>query len=189
MKIYPLPKKIFIIAFCCLLFSGELQARKLNLKFGFFNVSAKTSSSSGNLNAVGAYNVSLHQEIQDNLEAVIGYSVLMSKTIGGDLGFGLDIGMNYFPFSRLRPQKTELGNASVYINELWRPYVGLNFSERRFQSVEANYAGFGISLGTERQLEQNDYSLVFEFKYTSFEGTSSATANEIILFTGISMPF
>lgn len=191
MKIFLSRKKIgtYLLGLSLLLVSEGLHARKLNMKFGFFDVSAKTSVKKGNLNAVGAYNVSLTQAIRDNLEASIGYTLMMSKTVGGDLGFGLDIGLNYYPFSRITPQKTELKSASIYIEELWRPYIGVGFTERRFQSVESNYAGFSVSFGTERQLEVEDYSLILELKYSSLGGTSSSTATELTVMSGLSIPF
>lgn len=179
-----------VLSFCLSIgFGIYAEARKFNVTMGYFNVSAKTETADGSLNNLGAYNFTFTQTMNDQLEAVLGYTVLMSNVVGGDLSFGLDLGLRYFPLTRLRPQQTEMKTASVFISEIWRPYVGVGFSERRFQSVEANYAGFGITLGTERQLEIENYSLLIELRYTSFSGSSSASADEIILSTGISVPF
>lgn len=185
-----MPPKYQNLCLCFLLcLSLPAQARKFNVKFGAFDITAKTSEQSGNLSNLGAYALSFQQELGDQLEASFGYSVMMSEVVGGDLAFGLDIGLNYFPFSFLRGKKTATSQFTLSQKELWRPYIGVNFSERRFQSVESNYAGFGLSIGTERQLNYQNYALLIEFRYTSFNGTQTATATEMNFFTGLSIPF
>lgn len=185
-----LKKLIFSLTSLCLVgYTPASEARKLNLKAGLFNVEAKTSGESGSLSGLGYYQVSMQQAIHSQWEASIGYSLIMSRTIGGDLGFGLDIGLNYFPITRLKSQMSSTKNLSIVIEEIWRPFLSLGFLERRFQSVEANYAGFSVGVGAERQIDGSKSSLIFDFKYSSLSGSGDSEASELNLSCGISVPF
>lgn len=164
-------------------------AGKLDLLAGYFDLTAKVGSNEGQVSTFGAYKISYATELfTDNLELELGYTLLMSNTVGGDLAYGIEAAMVYFPFT---PSSTYIGkseNASLSINPLWRPFIGLGFGQRQAQSTNSGYAGFGLILGTERAIDRY-FDLKALLRYNSLTGPSNATANELVIMFGITFPF
>ena len=65
---------------------------------------------------------------------------------------------------------------------------GRRIHQRQFQSVNSNYAGFGLNLGFERSMDR-----IFDLKglvrYSVLGGPGSANATEILILGGITFPF
>ena len=177
------------LLFVALLFGQTAQARKLRLGAGMFSLSAENSEQSQTVSNLGAYWVSYHEKMLNRFELVAHYSLIMSDVISGDLSFGLGFGLLYYPMSRPGPMKIKSQQAKMESIEIWRPYFGLNFQERRFQSVSSSYAGFGFQAGTEYFIESFDMSLFADFRHAQMQGSQTAEASETVITSGLVIEF
>ena len=139
---------------CFALFSANALAgpNKFDLGIGYYSVNAKTATASGSTSGPGLYQFNFRRAITTKFEFTIGYTVYFSSLISGDSGSGLDIGVNYFPLTFSGPVEAAGPGASISIDEIWRPYLGVTFNQRNFQSVQTTYTGYGIHIGIERSL-------------------------------------
>lgn len=168
--------------------SYRAECRQMDLKFGAFDLSAHTATQRGGVSNLGSYAIMYHHLISNRLSFGVGYSVLMSDVVGGDLAFGPDIGLFWFPLSRNAPLEFGSERTQVIIKELWRPFVGASFHQRQFQSVHSSYAGFGGSAGVTFAYSM-DFDLKAEARYIKFAGPREATATEMNLFSGLVFSF
>jgi len=143
-----------LILFCFGFFALPAKAQKLNFFAGFYSINANPPSanaSSIRISGPGAYGLSGQFSLRPNLEFGVGYTVFLSKGISGDMGFGPDLSLVYFPFSA----SSALVHSRVGIEfreiESLRPYGMVSFHQRQFQSAQSAYSGFGLGLGTEIQ--------------------------------------
>ncbi len=175
--------KLFIISS---LLITTAKAAKFDAMVGMFQIDATAAGQTASIGGFGSYKLQFNKSVLDNFDTFIGYTVNMANMIGGDMGYGLDIGVNYFPFSFTEPSEFDKGPWSIRRDELWRPYVGMSFNQRNFQSVKNGYAGFGFNFGTEYAFNKQ-YSLKAELRYISLTGSSESTATEINTLVGISL--
>ncbi len=176
---------IFIIFFT--FFSvGTLYAKKLDLLCGVFNLSAEKDGIEGNAAGLGAYRISYFHNLKIDIELGVGYSVIMSDIVGGDLEYGLDLLVNYFPLTPALNKVFKGLHNSVLVQDLWRPYVGVGFYQREVQSVKVSYVGFGVRCGSEYRLDKNMY-LKGEFSFITLAGEGGGVATEIGLYGGITL--
>lgn len=180
--------KFFLVGFLFFLGVENTYARKFQFSFGGYSVSAKTSAQDGSLSGLGFYRLAYYQQVLPQVYFNLGYSLIMSQTLSGDMSFGLDVGAIYFPLSQGGVVQGSTSNTTLSITELWRPYIGLGFVERRFESVSSNYAGFNAVLGVERELDA-PVNLSGEIRYSSLYGASQATATEMAFVLGMNIPF
>jgi hypothetical protein len=181
--------QFFLIGVFTLGFVPKVLAGKLDLMTGYFDLNAKVGQQEGQVSAIGAYKISYAQNVfSDHLDLEIGYTLLMSETFGGDLAYGIEAGLNYYPFTPSTSIEGRSQNASLEITPLWRPFVGTSFNQRQAQSTNSGYAGFGVVVGTERALNSY-FDLKTMVRYTFLSGARAATANELTVFVGITMPF
>lgn len=166
--------------------STSAWASKFDAMLGMFAINAKANNETASVSGLGSYKLQFNKSVLDQFDMFIGYTVNMANTIGGDLGYGLDIGANYFPFSFTEPSEYDRGSWSARRDELWRPYVGMSFNQRNFQSVRNGYAGFGFNAGTEYAISKQ-YSLKGELRYISLAGSNDSTATETNILVGISL--
>jgi len=152
---------------------------------GFFDFSAKTESLSGAKSGLGAYKLSFLFPIGDRFEIGIGYSLLLADTFSGDAAFGIDAEAYWFPLTSSGAVSLSTENTQVMSSEIWRPFLGLSYNVRQFQSVETQYNGFGLGVGVERAL-RGGYDLKTFLRYVDLQGPNSATATEIIFLVGLS---
>ena len=108
----------------------------------------------------------------------------MADFSGSDLGYGVDVGLNYYPFSAAADEKYRDENLTVKTYEVWRPFLGFAFNQRSFQSVRNSYAGMGINAGAEK-FHNEKMNWVGEFKYTSMGGSNESEATEMQLMLGV----
>ena len=181
-----LKRKLLKLALIPLALIPDAQAAKFDFMLGMFSLTATTTSGDTNVSSLGSYRAAFSRPILDQLDAFIGYTLNMSNTVGGDLGYGLDIGCNYFPFTFTESKILEKEGLTIRRDEIWRPYAGISFNQRQFQSVKNSYAGFGVNAGTEYSLNKN-YSLKAEIRYISLAGSSESEATEINVLAGVSL--
>lgn len=173
-----------LIVSCALWSSSALCAEKISLTGGFFSINATAGQTTSSISSPSAFHVGYKKTFTDSLEFKIGYSVLMADFSGSDLGYGVDVGLNYYPFSAAADEKYRDENLTVKTYEMWRPFVGFAFNQRSFQSVRNSYAGMGINAGAEKYHNEK-MNWVGEFKYTSMGGSNESEATEMQLMLGV----
>ncbi len=86
-------KLILLISFLtCSAFAGG----KLDLSVGGYSLEAETSKAKGSDSGIGAYHINYSFEVYEQIELSLGYTVLMSETFTGDLGYGVDAFIHSF---------------------------------------------------------------------------------------------
>lgn len=161
-------------------------ADNFDILFGAYDLSAKTDTASGSSSNIGAYKLTYSHNLAPQFTLTAGYTLIMSKTVGGDLSFGFDLGGNYYFLTPSDRLVSETKNATMTISNKLRPYVGLTFHQRQFQSVKSNYAGFGLNVGSTFDVNK-DYELKALFRYITLSGPQNATATELSLMFGITI--
>lgn len=169
---------------CALLSSNALCTEKISLTGGYFSISATAGDQSSSISNPSAFHVGYQKIFTDSLEFKIGYSVLMADFSGSDLGYGVDVGFNYYPMSAAADEKYRDENLTVKTYEIWRPFVGFAFNQRNFQSVRNSYAGIGLNAGAEKYHNEK-MNWVGELRYTSLGGSNESAATEMQLMFGV----
>jgi hypothetical protein len=166
----------------------ESHAAKFDFYFGAFDFSAKTDSNEGSASGLGLYKINYSLPILNNLEAGLGYTVILSNTVSGDALFGFDIEVSYFPLTAAGPLKIQTENTQAIAEALWRPFVMLGYAARQIQSVSTQYNGVSLGAGVERALDKK-----FNFKglvrYSTMAGPNEGEATELGMMGGISFNF
>ena len=158
------------------LFSSNAFAGKYDLLVGAFSYSAKVADKTTAVSGLGTYEAAYLIPFKENFELNLDYS------------YGPKLGVNYFPLNFSSSEKIELPNKTIEIHDFFKPYVGIAFNQRQFQSAKTSYAGFGPVLGFEKYLNAR-YTLKSEVKMTSYTGASQATATEMNLLFGLVLGF
>ncbi len=164
------------------------QAAKIDAMLGFYTFKAEVSGKSTSLSGLGVYEVSYLAPFKNHFEFVLGYSFTMTNIVGGDYAYGPKLGVNYFPWSFSGNEKIDLPNKTIEVKDFYKPYVGLSFNQRQFQSAKSSFAGFGISAGVEKHINDN-YTIKSEIRMNSYSGPSGATASEINALVGVLFNF
>lgn len=180
--------KITLISLGLLLGASQSLAEgKLDLMFGGFTINASTDNGSGSMSGVGSYLVAYRYPLSSSLELGLGYSLNATETFGGDLGYGPDLGLAYFPLTTTSTTEFHNKDTAIRISPLWRPYFSLSFHQRQFQSTQTSYGGFGLAAGAEYQWRP-DLSVKAEVRGLGLSGPSNSKATEFDGFVGLSLP-
>ncbi len=163
-------------------------AGKLDAMLGFYSFQATVQDKSANFSGLGAYEVSYLAPFKNHFEFVIGYSLTMTDIVGGDFSYGPKLGVNYFPFNFSSNEKIMLSNKTIEIQDFYKPYIGINFGQKQFQSAKTSFAGFGVSLGMEKYINTN-YTMKGEVKMNNYSGPSGSSAKEMNLLVGVLFNF
>ena len=181
-----LSRIFFIVAFC--LASSAYAGGKIGISTGVYKIEAKTKKSKGTISNYGIYRLSYEHMILAYLSAAVGYTLLMSEGFGGDAGYGLDFGVNFYPLTAYSKTEIKSPNQVFLIDDVWKPYVGAMFSQRQFQSTQSGYSGFGFCGGIEYMLMKS-LGVKAEGRYLMLTGGSSSTATEMSGFAGVNWVF
>jgi hypothetical protein len=174
----------FALALSVLSFDAWSGNSKVSIAAGFFSINASVGTQSESISSPSAFHVGYKREFGSNFEFKIGYSVLLADFTGSDLGYGVDVGVNYYLLTGASDQSYRDERVTVVSHELWRPFVGFGFNQRNFQSVRNSYAGMGITLGAERYYDDK-INWIGEFKYTSMGGSNESEATEMQVLMGL----
>lgn len=157
---------------------------KLALDVGYFALDASAGGESSSISNPSAFRLAFLKPLTEKVELNLAYSLILADFSGSDLGFGPDLGLNYYFLTSAADKKLETEEFKVRVSELWKPYLGLAFHQRNFQSVKNSYAGFGLSIGVEHRYERN---LAFrtEARYIGLAGSGESEATELGLFFGV----
>jgi hypothetical protein len=171
-----------LLAFFCS--SAWAEGGKIGFSTGFFAISAKANGKSDSISNPSAFRGSYAKSVLRKYELSVGYTFLLSDFSGSDLGYGIDIGANYFPLTLSSDQNFKNSEASIRSYSNYSPYIGLGFYQRNFQSIKNSYAGFGATLGCEKYYSA-EINFKAEARYISMSGSGESEATEVNLLIGI----
>lgn len=163
-------------------------AAKYDFTVGAYSYNAKVSGKTTTLSGFGTYEASYLVPVRDQFEINLGYSFTMTNVIGGDYSYGPKIGFNYFPLNFSSDSSINVDNKIITIHDSYKPYIGVSFNQRQFQSAKTSYAGIGLNLGMEKYINEK-YTLKVEMKMNNYTGASNATATEMNILTGLVFGF
>ncbi len=164
------------------------KAAKYDFLFGMYSYSAQVSNKTTSLSGLGSYEAAYLVPFKDYFELNLGYSFTMTGIIGGDYSYGPKLGLNFFPWNFSSNEKVIIANKSVEIHDFFKPYVGIAFNQRQFQSAKASFAGFGVSIGCEKYLNSK-FTLKSEVKMNTYSGASEAKSKETNILLGLVMGY
>ena len=173
-----------LIILCCVMANAHASEGKVSLSAGYFSINAEASGEKSSISNPTMFHVGYLQPRWDKFEFKIGYTLLMADFSGSDLGYGIDAGMNYYPFSDASDETLQTSTLKVKRYEIWRPLIGLSFNQRNFQSVRNSYAGFGVNAGVERYYDEK-INFKGEVRYVSLGGSNESEATETALLLGV----
>jgi hypothetical protein len=171
-----------------LILTFNVNAAKLALTAGYYSLSAKIGEETAELANIGGYRFIFSKDINSKLDLVTGYTVLFEDMVAGDMSYGLDLGVHYFPWGQTLPTHFVFENVSMNTKSHWQPFIGLTFSQRQYQSVKSSYAGFGLTLGLEKSFRKG-MSWYADTRFVSLTGSQDSTATEILVSAGIQFEF
>ncbi len=183
-------KVLFMLAFqFCFLsaYAGKLQLSAHTGMWAFTtqNISATEESESG----FGAYNVQLAYGFAEKFSVATGINILMSDGFGGSQGFGVDVGVNYYPFTASTSQLLQTEAVQLARSESWRPYVGLHLRQRTFNlALSTSFFGPGLSVGVDYQYSET-WFLNAEIRYDQLMGADEAEATQTNILLGAGFEF
>lgn len=147
MKTIKLLKKTMMLS--SLFFGTGLVASQVDLLGGAYQIDATTSEGSVSLKNVGLAKFNYYLRLRENISFRPGYSLYVLKGKDADLGYGFDFSFLYYPLTRISSFTIDNNSVKWVHREVFRPYVGLSFHQRQYQSIQSNYAGIGICAGLE----------------------------------------
>lgn len=163
---------------------AEAGDNKLEFSAGAYSLNATTAKRTGSLSGLGIYRIGYSYGFGNQFEFQLGYSLFMSGIITGDLGFGPDLGVLYYPVTDTGIRKITTENVQLSVEDVVRPFLTFGFHQRQFQSVDSSYAGFSVGGGAEYGWSPA-YSLKGQIRYLFLNGPSNATANQLDLLFGV----
>ncbi len=166
----------------------NVYAGKYDVMFGAFSMNAKVSTRTTNISGLGTYEASYLNSLSDHFELNLGYSFTMTNIIGGDYSYGPKLGINYYPINYASNAEIKTANKVIQVNDHYKPYVGIAFNQRQFQSARTSYAGFGMALGCEKYIN-SEYTIKSEVKMNTYTGAQEATASEMNILIGLVLGF
>lgn len=149
---------------------------------------AKANGNDVAISSPSIFRFAYNKSFAKKFNAALGYTILMSDFTGSDLGYGFDFGVNYYLLS---PSNDDtVSNQSIKISRfhLYKPYVGIAFYQRQFQSTKSSYAGPGINAGIEKHLN-SAMSLKAEMRHINLSGPGESKASEMNFLIGISFKY
>lgn len=161
---------------------------KLDTLFGYYSLTAETNTASGQLSALGLYNFYVRKSFVPNFDFGIGYTLQMSKSFYGDVSYGPDLGFYYFPVSNATPLYAKNATTQFQLNETYKPYTGMNFHQRNYQSAKSSYAGFSIIVGCEIDIGYK-FSINTQLRYLNLSGPQSSKAKDLNFLGGLTFWF
>ena len=171
---------LFLILFCF----KAMAVGRLDLSYGYFSINSKTSEKTSSISSPTAANVAYLYSISEKSQLNIGYSILLADASGSDKGYGLNVGLNFFPLNSSKDERFKSESLDVERFEIWKPFAGLGFYQREFQSIKNSYAGFGLNIGVERYFTKV-MSFKGEIRTIALAGANSAEATEFNSFLGV----
>ncbi len=149
---------------------------------GFYSISGTVQGRNRSVSGIGAHGVFLEGTFKNHYKVFGGLSMLISQGLTGDTAMGFDLGIKYYHWSRSGPRSDQIGNISIQMQDIWRPYLGFALRNREFFSVlSSKYVGMGVLGGVDYTYSKNVF-LNAEFRIDQMLGSGDAS---LMFMTGV----
>ncbi len=163
-------------------------SNKIELEVGGYSLNAKSETGSGRITALGIYRVGYRRSISRHFDIGLGYTILFTQIIRGDTGFGLDLNGTYYFLGASSQIEAEGSNSYLSYTEDLRPFLSLSFAQRNYQSIQTSYAGFGASVGVDKNILERLNARI-SVRYSILSAGGNASAQEMSALGGIVIEF
>ncbi len=183
-------KGIFLLALiwsCAISYSDPLIQSVGGLLYGgAYSLSGQSATNrSVNLSGIGSYLAQVDLSFKDHYRASFGVNYLLSDAFAGDVAWGINAGLKYFPWSLNSTKEEKFQGIEINLTDQFRPYVGVNFKNLQFNAIlSTTYTGFGGLVGLHYVLNPTFY-LVGEAQYNMLTGSSKNSLTEINILFGV----
>ncbi len=161
---------------------------KIDIEVGSFMINATSGTRSGTISSLGIYRVGYRRSVTPRFDIGIGYTVLFTKVISGDTGFGLDLNGTYYFLGASSLVESKGEHSYMAYSEDLRPFISLSFAQRNYQSIQTSYAGFGGAIGIEKTLLER-LSARITARYNMLSAGQASSAKELSFNGGIVIEF
>ena len=192
-------KKNFIINFIftafmtCLLLMLTPQVKAENASqidgmIGYFSLKAKNSSNTTTMNNLGIFAFAYKNHFTESVDLSLGYSIYTLSLDTSDLGYGFDLGIDYYPLHRNKI--ADFSTLNIYWNSSQKivPYIGLRFHQRQYQSIQTGYAGAGLDLGARVLISKSLHALT-SIRAIYLNGPLGSKIQEYNVLGGVGVSF
>jgi hypothetical protein len=84
--------------------------------------------------------------------------------------------------------RVKRGGVEGVFQSQWKPFVGVAFNQRNFQSTSSQFAGASLKLGSEYRLQEVT-NLIGYVRYISLSGPSQSEATLLDICLGVVFSF
>jgi len=160
----------------------------VSLKAGSWNFSTENianpeTESSG----LGAYALEYDYGLSRHLVLGVGLNLLFTDIYTGSSGYGIDLGLKYYPITDSASALSESDQGLISVREVWRPYVGVFLRQRTFNlAISSGYAGPGLSVGLDFA-PWDKWFLSAEYRYDLLFGSAGAEAKQSNILLGVGL--
>lgn len=164
-------------------------AKRMHLSLGVYSMKADLPSGGDfSLTRLGSYQLAGDLDLNKNLVAQIAYSLVFSRTIGGDMGFGPCLRFFYYPQGRVESLQIQ---SDYLFAELWPKqawFISAGFHQMQFQSTESSYAGPSVGGGYEWLLKEGLGALL-RVEYQNLRGPNQIALQYFDVSGGLTFYF
>ncbi|MCX7675451.1 MAG: hypothetical protein N2Z70_06440 [Bdellovibrionaceae bacterium] len=164
-------------------------AKRLHLSLGAYSMKADLPGGGNfSLTRLGSYQLAGDLDLSQKFVAQIAYSLVFSRTLGGDMGFGPGLRFLFYPQGRVDRMVIQ---SDYLFAELWQKqawFLSAGFHQMQFQSTESSYAGASVGGGFEWLLKKGLGALV-RAEYQSLRGPNQIQLQYLDVSGGLSFYF
>ena len=178
-----MPPRYFVFLLSFFFVSHAYAKGSLQIGMGFYSLSAKVGDRSTALSGPGHFELVYNYPFTTKIEGYVGYSIVNESLLGGDRGFGPQIGIKFSYWGHAQNSEWKRPEFDLKIQRSFSPYFMIGFHQRQYQSTRSSYSGPGLGAGF-----VTDYypkiSFFAEFLTVLLNGGGGATATENSIIVG-----
>jgi hypothetical protein len=126
-----------------------IEGSQVEAGIGYYSIKAKAPRGDIKIEDFGVFQFAYKTPLSESFMLGLGYSLYTMTQAGNDMGYGLDVGFDWYPLGTYRREVAGDPGLVWSSTRQWTYFVGARFSQRQYQSIQAGYAGGGGQAGVE----------------------------------------
>ena len=178
-----------VLTSCSLLTASQTVADNrspatIGAQAGYYRMKATTATNDLTIAEFGIFNIEYKAPFTDYSMLSAGYSMYTQGTAVQDLGYGLDVGGDFYPAGLLNKKIADEKFLTWTARRPWAYFLGARFSQRQYQSIQASYAGLCGLAGFELSLT-NELKVQLLVRALTLKGPQGAKIAETNALLGL----